>query len=470
MKFSKIHSDNIRFLESINDLILLTDKEAIERCASDETEDFSFLPEIVVQPKSVEAISALLAYCHQHHIPVTPRGAGTGLSGGALPVFGGVVLDMSRLHRILHVDTDNFQVTVEPGVITQELQTHVAALGLFYPPDPASKGSCTIGGNIAENSGGPKALKYGTTKDYVLNLEMVLPTGEIINTGANVLKNATGYNLTQLVTGSEGTLGVVTKIVLRLLPSVKHDISLLVPFYKITEACTAVNSIFLAGLSPSALEFMETDAIQLAMDYSSNSPINIDPGIEALLLIELDGNNIDQLYADAAVAATVLEQYKTGEISVADSQAQKDKLWALRRVVGTAVKSQSVYREIDTVVPRASLPQLIDAVKSICLGYQLRSVCYGHAGDGNVHVNILKGDIPDHLWQEKIHACTREIFVQVANLRGTLSGEHGIGMIQSEFMDIVFSTAQLDLMRRIKDVFDPHGIMNPGKIFITPGA
>ena len=266
MLFKKILPEDLAFFkQSIGEQYVHTDEEQLERCASDQTEDLRYMPEVVLQPGTTEEVSAIMRYCNEQNIPVTPRGAGTGLSGGALPVHGGISLDMKRFNKILSVDKRNFQVITEPGVITQELQEHLKGYGLFYPPDPASKGSCFIGGNVSENSGGPRAVKYGVVKDYVLNLEVVLPNGEIIWTGANVLKNSTGYNLTQLVVGSEGTLGVITKIVLRLIPAVKHDLLLLVPFRSAVQACEAVNAIFLAGFTPSALEFMERDALEWSL-------------------------------------------------------------------------------------------------------------------------------------------------------------------------------------------------------------
>src|SRR5215218_4215777 len=246
---------------------VFVDEEILHGYAHDETEDLHFLPDIVIKPATVEEISAILKICNQHKIPVTPRGAGTGLSGGALPHLGGVLLSIERLNKIIQIDERNLQVTVEPGVITEELQNTVKEKGLFYPPDPASRGSCFIGGNIAENSGGPKAVKYGVTKDYVLNCEVVLPTGEIIWTGANVLKNSTGYNLTQLIVGSEGTLGIITKVVFKLLPYPTKNVVMLVPFASADEACEAVAKIFMAGIIPSCLEFMERDAIEKTIDY-----------------------------------------------------------------------------------------------------------------------------------------------------------------------------------------------------------
>ena len=406
-----------------------------------------------------------MKYCNEQRISVTPRGAGTGLSGGALPVTGGVVLDMKRFNKILHVDKRNFQVTTEPGVITQELQEQLRAEGLFYPPDPASKGSCFIGGNVAENSGGPRAVKYGVVKDYVLNLEMVLPSGDIIWTGANVLKNATGYNLTQLVVGSEGTLGIITKIVLKLIPAVKHDLLMLVPFRSAVQACVAVNAIFLAGYTPSALEFMERDAIEWSMRYVQSAGIDLPDDIAAHLLIEVDGNHMDELYRDAEAISAIVQQYDTDEILFADNHEQKQMLWTLRRKVGEAVKSNSVYKEEDTVVPRAELPELLTIIKALGKEFGFHSVCYGHAGDGNLHVNIVKAGMSDEDWQTRLPIGIRKLFTEVVRLGGTISGEHGIGLVQKGFMDVAFSNVQLTLMRNIKNVFDPNGILNPGKIF-----
>ena len=445
----------------------MADEENLARCASDQTEDLHYLPEIVLQPGTTEEVSKIMKYCNEHIIPVTARGAGTGLSGGALPVFGGVSLDMKRFNKILNVDKRNFQVTTEPGIITQELQEHLKAEGLFYPPDPASKGSCFIGGNVSENSGGPRAVKYGVVKDYVLNLEIVLASGEIIWTGANVLKNATGYNLTQLVVGSEGTLGIITKIVLRLIPAVKNDLLLLVPFRSAVEACAAVNAIFLAGYTPSALEFMERDALEWSMRYVQSAGVNLPDDIAAHLLIEVDGNHMDELYRDAEAISQIVQQYDIGDILFADSHEQKQMLWTLRRKVGEAVKSNSIYKEEDTVVPRAELPELLGIIKELGTEYGFKSVCYGHAGDGNLHVNIVKGDMSDEDWKTKLPQGIRKLFKEVVRMGGTISGEHGIGLVQKEYMDIAFNKIQLDLMRQIKQVFDPNNILNPGKILMN---
>ena len=465
MTFKNIQTPDLDFFhKTLAPERVLLDEDNLKRCASDETEDFSFPPEVVLQPISAEEISKVMAYCNEHKIAVTPRGGGTGLSGGALPIYGGVCLDMRRMNNIISIDTENFQVTTEPGIITEVLQNAIIEKGLFYPVDPSSKGSCFIGGNIAENSGGPRAVKYGTVKDYVLNLEVVLPTGEVIWTGANTLKNATGYNLTQLLVGSEGTLAVVTKIVLRLIPYPTDNLLMLVPFHSAEEACEAVNKIMLAGYNPSALEFMERDALTCAIAFNKNSSLIIPEEIKAHLLIEVDGNNKEVLFSEMEGIAQLMEQFETGEILFAESAQQKAELWRLRRTVGEAVKSTSVYKEEDTVVPRAYLPQLLHTVKTIGNKYGFKSVCYGHAGDGNLHVNIVKDTLSDEAWQQELPKAIREIFEYVKSVNGTLSGEHGIGYVQRPFMDIVFNEVQLGLMRGIKQLFDPNGILNPGKI------
>ncbi|RYZ54562.1 MAG: FAD-binding protein [Sphingobacteriales bacterium] len=453
------------FVSVLGQDYVITDREKLHENASDQTEDLVFFPDVVLLPGVTEEVSSIMRYCNEAGIIVTPRGAGTGLSGGALAICGGVSLDMRRFNRILEIDTRNFQVTTEPGVITQVLQEEVRALGLMYPPDPASRGSCFIGGNVSENSGGPRAVKYGVVKDYVLNLEIVLPSGEIMWTGANVLKNATGYNLTQLIVGSEGTLAVITKVVLRLIPAVQHDLLMLVPFRSAVQACEAVNAIFLKGHTPSALEFMERDAIEWVMKFVNQTAVPLPDDVQAHLLIEVDGNEPEQLYRDMEAISEIVTGFDTGEILFADSHEQKQMLWNLRRKVGEAVKSNSVYKEEDTVVPRAQLPLLLKIIKEIGARYGFHSVCYGHAGDGNLHVNIVKQGMSDEAWQHELPKGIRELFREVVRLGGTISGEHGIGLVQKEYMDVAFTTAQLNLMRDIKRVFDPKGILNPGKIF-----
>ena len=438
--------------------------EVLHAYGHDETEDLMHPPQVVVRPRTTGQVAAVMKACHTHRVPVTPIGARTGLSGGALSVHGGVGLALDRMDRIVDIDERNLQVTVEPGVITQVLQEAVAEKGLYYPPDPASRGSCTIGGNLAENSGGPRAVKYGVTRDFVLNLEVVLPDGEVIWTGANTLKNSTGYDLTRLLVGSEGTLGVITKAVLRLVPLPRENRLLLVPFDSPYKACEAVSAVFRAGITPSAMEFMERDAIDWSLRFIGDDSLSVPDEVQAHLLVEVDGNDPDALMKDCEAILEVMEAHGAGEVLFAETAAQKDKLWLLRRKVGEAVKSNSVYKEEDTVVPRYELPRLLEGVKAIGRRYGFQSVCYGHAGDGNLHVNIVKGDLSDGAWKEEVPKAIREIFELTVSLGGTLSGEHGIGLVQRPYMDIAFSQVQLDLMHRVKEAFDPLGILNPGKV------
>ena len=467
MNYNKITPQIVAKLkEIVGQEFVLTNKEQLEHYGKDETEDLLFIPEVVVKPNTSQQISEILQLANTQLIPVTPRAAGTGLSGGALPIMGGIILSVERFNKILEIDERNLQATVEPGVINEVFQNAVAQKNLFYPPDPASKGSCFLGGNVAENSGGPKCVKYGVTKDYILNLEVVLPTGEIIFTGANTLKNSTGYHLTQLMVGSEGTLGIVTKIIVKLIPLPKHNLLMLVPFRNTEEACMAVSEIFKAGYTPSALEFMERDALDWVSKHVQSSVVKLEDDIQAHLLIEVDGNNVDVLMQDMEAISEVVGKFNIAEILFAESQAQKDELWKLRRKINEAVRATSISKEQDTVVQRAELPALIKGIKEIGKRYYFRSVCYGHAGDGNLHTRIIKDEMPDELWNgEHIKKAIAEIFMLCKKLGGTISGEHGIGLVQKEYMHIMFSEKEIDLQKQIKKVFDPNLILNPGKIF-----
>lgn len=455
----------IKKLEAIvGSSYVFTDEDTRKEYGHDETEDYNFPPGVVVKPATAQEVSEIMKLANEYYLAVVPIGGRTGLSGGALSLLHGIGMSMERMNKILEIDEQNLQVTVEPGVITQVLRDTVAQKGLFYPVDPSSMGSCFIGGNIAENSGGARAVKYGVTKDYVLNLEVVLPNGEIIWTGANTLKNSTGYNLTQLMVGSEGTLGVVTKAVLKLWPKNSHNVLILVPFYKAEQACEAVSAIFRAGIVPSALEFMERDAIDWSLKYVDGISVTVKPDHQAHLLIEVDGNYPEILMLEAEKIMEVVEKFEIDEILFADTEDQKNALWRMRRGVAEAVKANSIYKEEDTVVPRYELPKLLKGIKEIGNKYGFKSVCYGHAGDGNLHVNIVKGDMTDENWKKEVPKGIREIFELTVSLKGTLSGEHGIGFVQKNFMDIAFSKSHLELMEQIKYIFDPNNIMNPGKI------
>jgi glycolate oxidase len=465
MSYTKITPEILSQLTSIVGADnILTDHTVIENYSHDETEDLVYYPEVVVKPQTVEQVSALMKFCNEQLIPVTPRGAGTGLAGGALAVNGGLMISMELFNKVLDIDDQNLQATVEPGVITEIFMNAVAEKGLLYPVDPASKGSCFIGGNVANCSGGPRVVKYGTIREYVLNLEVVLPSGDVIWTGANTLKYASGYNLTQLLIGSEGTLGIVTKIVTKLIPKPTLDALMLASFATNEDACAAVSAIFRAGVVPSALEFMERRGIEWVIEHDG---INFDlkDGIGAFLLIEADGTNQDVIFADCEKINDVLEQHNCREVLFADTSAQKEELWRIRRTMAVSVKSNSVYKEEDTVVPRAALPQLIKGIKEIGAKYGFESVCYGHAGDGNLHVNIVKAGMSDADWNNKLKDGITEVFELTVALGGTLSGEHGIGLVQKSFMPLKYTPVHFAIWKGIKDVFDPNGILNPGKIF-----
>jgi len=455
--------------EFLNELLHAVGKENViinaaelDKYGRDYTEDLFFSPSVATTPDTAEKVATILALCNKHRIPVYTRGAGTGLSGGSLPVKPGLVLSTEKLNQIISIDTHNFQATVQPGVINQHFRDAVEALNLYYPPDPASRGSCFLGGNIAHGSGGPRAVKYGTTRDYVLNLQVALPNGELIWTGANTVKNSTGFNLTQLMVGSEGLLGVVTAIVFRLVALPKKNSLLLVPFATASEAAAAVNEVLLTGVVPSALELMEESGVKISSE-ATNTPFPIVNGAAFYLLIELDGDNTDALFADAEKILPALE--KSGAIDVlhADNSALKEQWWKVRRSIGETVKSRSVYKEEDTVVPRAYLPQLLTSVKEIGQKYGFESVCYGHAGDGNLHINILKNNLTDEQWNTEVTRGIVEIFEVCKRLGGTISGEHGIGLVQKPYLNIVFDAEHFRLMRGIKTVFDPNHILNPGK-------
>lgn len=465
MEFNKINEDILNLIRNaVGAENVFSDEDSFNKYGHDETEDLKFLPEVVVKPSDTDAIAALMKICNGHNIPVTPRGGGTGLSGAALPIYGGVLLSMEKFKSIIEIDIENLQATVEPGVITEDFMNAAAEKGLLYPVDPSSKGSCFIGGNVAHGSGGPRVVKYGTIREYILNLEVVLPNGEVIWTGANTLKYASGYNLTQLMIGSEGTLGIVTKIVTKLIPKPQQSVVMLGSFAENEKACAAVSAIFRAGITPSALEFMERTGVEWVIKYD-DIKFDLKDSVEAFLMIEFDGDDLDNIFKDCEKVNAVLEEFGCLEVLFADTAQQKEELWRMRRTMAESVKSNSVYKEEDTVVPRAALPKLINGIKEIGSRYGFESVCYGHAGDGNLHVNIIKAGMSDEDWKDKLKDGIVEIFELTTNLGGTISGEHGIGLVQKEFMPIKYSEISLNLMRGIKSVFDPNGIMNPGKIF-----
>ena len=454
-----------RLREIVGEENVLVSPEDLEPYSHDEVAELHHAPEAAVRVRTAEEICSIMKLAQQERFPVTPRGAGYGLSGGAVPILGGLVLSTERMDRILEIDEENLMATVEPGVITGNLHKAVEDLGLFYPPDPASLDSCTIGGNIAENAGGPRAIKYGVTQHYVCGLEAVLPSGNLVKLGGKVVKNVTGYDLLQLFIGSEGTLGIVTKIILRLIPLPKERMDLLVPFDDFQMAAKSVSDIIGAKIVPVAMEFMERDSI-LAVEKLQEKEVPYNTAA-AHLLITLDGNDRGVIEAECEKIGEICFENKAIEVLMADTPQLRDRLWGARRLIIEALQNLSPDRIIDTediVVPRTELPQLLKQIKEVAEKYSLNIVSFGHSGDGNVHVNIIK-DIPDDEWKEKDPKASEEIYRLAISLGGMITGEHGIGLARKKFLSLSVDEEQIAIMRKIKDAFDPSYILNPGKIF-----
>jgi len=443
---------------------VLAGSEAMEPYTHDEVVGLRAAPEVVVRVTSVEQVAEVLRLAQRERVPVTPRGAGYGLSGGAVPVQGGIVLSMEKMNHILEIDKENLMVTVEPGVITGDIHRAVEAEGLFYPPDPASLDSCFIGGNIAEGAGGPRAVKYGVTRHYVCGLEMVLPSGEIITCGGKLVKNVTGYDLIQLLIGSEGTLAVVTKIILRLLPLPKVQVDLLVPFDDFQAAADTVSDIIAHRVLPTTIEFMERDSVVAVERLLERELPHRDAA--AHLLIQLDGNSREAVEADYEMVGELCLEHAARDVLVAKDQRTRDRLWEARRLIIDALNHESPVNHMeDVVVPRAEIPPLLRGIKEIAGRHAVRIVCFGHAGDGNVHVNVLKDGIADDQWEALVPAVTEEMYRLTLSLGGMITGEHGIGATRRRYLPLALDDIQIDIMRQIKAVFDPNHILNPGKIF-----
>jgi len=463
MNFNKVTPAIVqKLIDAIGADGVVTDAETLRPFASDYTEDLVFMPEVAVLPRTTEQVQALLRIATEHNVPVTPRAGGTGLSGGALPILGGILLSCHRMNQILEIDRENLIGVVEPGVITQVFQEAVEKVGLFYPPDPASRGSCTLGGNVAENAGGPRAVKYGVTKDYVMGVEAVLADGSLIRTGGKLYKDVSGYNLTQLLVGSEGTLAIITKIFFKLLPWPPHRKVLLAPFHSIEEAARAVVAVFMKGVSPSACELMERDAVQCAVRQLGKEWPHSEAA--AHLLLEADGHSLERVDEEAMLMGEACMEVGAEDVLIADDERRMREIWSLRRSIGEAVKSINIYKEEDTVVPRSKIPELISGVKAIAAKYNLMTICYGHAGDGNIHCNIIK-TVDDETWENVLPTAIVEIFEHTKSLGGQLSGEHGVGFVQKEYLPITQGAVEIGLMKKIKSQFDPMGILNPMKIF-----
>jgi glycolate oxidase len=442
---------------------ILSDSDMLGPYQRDHTSGIEGRALLAVRAKSTEEVSRVLALCHRYRVPVTPRGAGTGVTGGAVPLSGGIVLSLEKMNRIVEIDRENSVAVVEPGVITSDLQGAAREEGLMYPPDPASLDSCSMGGNVAENAGGPHAVKYGTTGDYVLGLECVLPDGSIIETGGKYVKNATGYNLTGLLLGSEGTLAVITRILVRLIPNPTETMDLLIPFRDLGSAMNAVQQILSARIVPAVLEFMERDAINLVGKHQGgNIPF---PDADAHLLLRLDGFSEAEIHRQLE-ALHSLPGINPDLVVAAPSGPQREAIWKARRSIREAIEAESpVFFAEDSVVPRSRIAAFITGLKRELDNMDVRSVMFGHAGDGNVHVDILRDDRPDDEWHELVPRAKELIYRAALSLGGTLSGEHGIGAIRREYLHLALSETEIDLYRRLKKAFDPTGILNPGKIY-----
>ena len=463
--YQRVNARILRQLEGIVGLEnVLLDAERLEPYTHDETVGLRAEPEVVVRATSAQQVSDVFKLANLERVPVTPRGAGYGLSGGAVAVEGGIVLTLEKMNRVLEIDHANLMVTVEPGLITGELHRAVEAEGLFYPPDPASLDSCTIGGNSAEGAGGPRAVKYGVTKDYVCGLEAVLPSGEIVRMGGKLVKDVTGYSLMQLLVGSEGTLAVVTQIILRLLPLPAYQVDLFVPFDDFQTAADAVSGMISRRIVPTAIEFMERDIVHACQQFLDKELPFADA--QAQLLIKLDDNNKAALDEDMETVADLCLDAGAQDVLVAADRPTSDRLWEARRAIIDALNFESPVNHMeDVVVPRAQIPALLRGIHDLaeCLGVRILS--FGHAGDGNVHITALKDNLDDETWEAIVLEVTESIYRMALSLGGTLTGEHGIGFIRRQYLSLALEEAQIEIMRGIRATFDPNGILNPGKIF-----
>lgn len=444
------------------------------RVLTDESDRFSysfdgsfgtFLPDAVVQTKSTEELASLVKFANREKIPLYPRGQATSLSGGPLPVKGGIVLDLSVMNDLLEVHEEDLVAVVSPGVLTSDIHKAAEQKGFMYPPDPSSSHVSTIGGNLAENSGGPRGLKYGVTKDYVIGLEVITPEGEFIKTGGSTVKNVTGYDLTKLIVGSEGTLGIITKAVLRLIPKPQATATMMVIFDSLVDAGSAISKILSAGIFPSKMELMDQASIAAVEQFE---PLGLPVDAAALILIEMDGHPL-ALQEEVSHAAELCRAVGARDIRIPKDKAEEAELWRARKLVSPAiVRIKPTKISEDATVPRSKIPEMCERLQKIRDKYNVHLVVFGHAGDGNLHPNIIcdKTDLEE---MSRVEQAVSEIFTAAVELGGTLSGEHGIGTMKAPFMEMELGAAGLDMMKRIKKTWDPNNIMNPGKIFPEPG-
>jgi glycolate oxidase len=429
-------------------------------------EEWSHMPDVVVKPALTSEIAEIMRLANREQIPVTPRGAGSGLSGGAVPVCGGILLSVERMNRILEIDRENMVVVVQPGVVTNEINEAIAEYGLFYAGYPMSQETCFVGGNLAENAGGGRAIKYGVTGRYVLGLEVVLPTGEIIRLGGKRVKDVTGYDLIHLLVGSEGTLGIFTEATLKLIPLPGVRVVLLIPFSDAPSAIGAVPQIMTQGrIIPTSVEFMDRLAIETTYQYLEDRPPH--PNIGAMLLIEVDGPNEEQVEAIYDQIIDLCLELGALDVYVGNTPANERRMWRVRENIAEAFKAICPVQSLeDIVVPMTQIPDLIPALEALSKKYDVLIPCYGHAGDGNLHATVVKKpETSMDEWHEKLPAVLLDLYEAVFKLGGTISGEHGVGSKRATYLPLVMDETVIALQRRIKQAFDPNNILNPGKIF-----
>ncbi|HBT51042.1 MAG TPA: FAD-binding oxidoreductase, partial [Petrotoga sp.] len=447
--------------------VIYDDPDALEAYSHDEVAEkhYAHMPEAVVKPSSAEEIAQIVRLANKYKIPITPRGAGSGLSGGAVPVYGGIVLSVERMNRILEIDKENLVVVVEPGVVTNEINNAVKEYGLFYAGYPMSVETCYIGGNVAENAGGGRAVKYGVTGRYVIGLEVVTPTGDIVHLGGKVMKDVTGYDLIHLMVGSEGTLGIFTKIYLKLMPLPQAKVDLLVLFNDMDTAIKVVPKIMTFGrIIPTSIEFMDDLSFKAACKYLNEKIPFEEAG--AMLLIELDGNNKTELEEQYEIIGNLCMENGAIEVYVADNATTSERIWRIRRNIAEAWKQFSPHQSLeDVVVPISEIPTFLKKIREISNKYRIPIPCYGHAGDGNIHATPIKPpELSMEEWHEKLEKLLEEMYVVVKELGGVISGEHGIGHKRKKYLPLVLEPAHIEMMRAIKKALDPNLILNPGKI------
>jgi glycolate oxidase len=463
MNYKKLNSEDIEFLKSVcSPERVFTGKEINEDFSHDELSETNCYPDAMVEVLSTAEVSEIMKYANKNHIPIVPRGQGTGLVGGSVSIHGGIMINMCKMNKILELDEENLTLTVEPGVLLMEISSFLEPKDLFYPPDPGEK-SATIAGNINTNAGGMRAVKYGVTRDYVRGLEIVLPDGEIMEVGGKVVKNSSGYSLKDMIVGSEGTLGIVTKAILKIIPLPQIAISLLVPFENLAQAIETVPIIIKSKASPTAIEFMEREVI-LAQEEFLGKPFP-DNSADAYLLLTFDGNSREEVEKAYEKVAHICLDNGAIDVFISDTQERNEAIWSARGAFLEAIKASTTQMdECDVVVPRKYVADFVKYTRDLQDEFNIRVRSFGHAGDGNLHVYVLRDELPEDIWHQKLAAVFDKMYAKARELNGLVSGEHGIGLAKKPFLEKSIGDSGMELLKRIKLAFDPQNILNPGKV------